>query len=157
MISSWFESRPLAVLRGTTRGAGEQTVGGLRRDLELGLIENGLGVLRVVQPGHSTSSNLSPTGLSCPVRAGHRHTCLLLLTVRLFRGFFGRICVRPIRTEAERHVSGKTFCATGPWPVAAPPWLRRQHRRRVATPDAPRCPRAAPQQPTDQARLVFGL
>ena len=29
MISSWFESRPLAVLRGTTRGAGEQTVGGL--------------------------------------------------------------------------------------------------------------------------------
>src|SRR5256885_1469926 len=29
--------------------------------------------------------------LSCQVRAGHRHTCLLLLTVRLRGGFFGRI------------------------------------------------------------------
>ena len=93
MISSWFESRPLAVLRGTTRGAGEQTVGGLfAATWNLASSKNGVGVLRVVQPGDSTrSSNLSPTGLSCPVRAGPRHTCLLLLTVRLRSGFFGRI------------------------------------------------------------------
>src|SRR5439155_19157441 len=84
-------------------------------------------------------------------------TCLLLLTVRLLNGFLGKIRVRPIRTEAERDVSGKTFCATGPCGVAARPRLRRQHRRRVATPAAPRRPRAAPQQPTGQARLVFGL
>src|SRR5438552_5187379 len=155
MISSWFESRPLAVLRGTTRGAGEQTVGGLFAAIwNLASSKTAWVLYEFVQPGNMSEwqeavelsgSSSSSTHLSPSVDS------------ETSQRVFWQDCVRLIRTEGGRDVSGTTFCATGPLRVAARRRLRRQHRRRVATPAAPRRPRAAPQQPTDQARLVFGL
>src|SRR5438034_8241077 len=60
---------------------------------------------------HRPSAGSSPRSGTWPhrKRRGCSHTCLLPLTGRLLSGFLGRICVRPIRTEAERHVWEKRF------------------------------------------------
>src|SRR2546429_8962194 len=111
MISSWFESRPLAVLRGTTRGAGEQTVGGLFAAIwNLASSKTAWVLYEFVQPGNMPEWQ-EAGGLSGS-SSSSTHPSPSVYSETSQRGFWPD-WGRSTRTEGGRGGSGTTSCATG--------------------------------------------